>query len=339
MNIKDIARLCGVSIATVSRVINNKPEGISEEKRKYIQKIIADTGYRPSGLARGLVTKKTSTIGLIISDITNPLYPLMARGVEDCAQANKYSMVLCNTNSKPEREKKYINYLMEKGVDGVILSISHGADEEHVNEIFDCGIPIVLIDEPVINRKAYGVFTDNFKGGYIATKHLIEQGHERIACIIGPYDSLTSTERLEGYKKAITEAGLSVDESIIMSGDYKEETGYKLISEIISSRKDVTAVFAANDSIAIGIYKAIKAFGLKIPKDYSIVGFDDVYDMDLIEPALTSVSMPIYDMGMKAVEMLIKILNDTRPRKKAYIFEPELIIRNSTRKLNSNSRN
>lgn len=338
MNIKDVAKLAGVSIATVSRVINNKPEGISQERRKYIQKIIDETGYRPSGLARGLVTKKTSTIGLIISDISNPAYPLMARGVEDAAQANKYSMVLCNTNFKPEREKRYIDILKEKGVDGIILEISQGANKEYVRNILKNDIPIVLIDEPVINRNAYGVFVNNRKGGYIATKHIIELGHKRIACFTGPYSSLTAVERMEGYKQALSEAGLPVDENIIMSGAYKQETGYRFMREVINLFKEVTAVFSTNDSIAMGVYKAVKAFGYKIPKDYSVVGFDDVYDMELIEPALTDVAQPAYEMGRAAVKMLIEILNGVKPRKKKIIFEPELIIRESTRKISYEKR-
>lgn len=331
MTIKDVAKKAGVSIATISRVINNKPEGISPEKRIYIQKIIEEMGYKPSGLARGLVTKRTSTIGLLIPDISNPFFPLMARGVEDGAQANKYSVFLCNTDGEIERERQYMSILKERGVDGIILTISQGTNKEYVREIIDGSIPVVLLDEPVAYRNVYGVFVDNHKGGYLATRHLIELGHKKIACITGPYSSITSIKRMEGYKHAITEAGISIDESIIMSGDYKEETGFKYMDEIIRSSSGVTAVFSASDNIAIGIYRAAKSHGLKIPKDLSVVGFDDAYSTQLIEPALTDVQQPTYEMGIKAVETILKLLSGSNVRKKIITFEPKLIVRESTR--------
>lgn len=257
----------------------------------------------------------------------------MVRGVEDGAHSHRYNIFLCNTNLKPNREKRYIDILMEKGVDGIILEISQGANEEYVDSVLKNKIPIVLIDEPVKNKNAYNVFTDNFKGGYIATKHLIDLGHKKIACFTGPYSNLTSIERLRGYKKAFKDAGLPIEQDIIMQGLYNKETGYILMSEIIKSFKNITAIFAANDSIAMGVYKSIKEHGFRIPLDYSVVGFDDVYDMQLIEPPLTDISQSSYEMGIKAVEMLAKILRGIKPRKKVIVLEPELIIRKSTRKI------
>lgn len=330
MTIKDVARKAGVSIASVSRVINNKPEGLSPEKRKYIQQIIDEMGYTPSGLARGLITKRTSTIGLVIPDITNPFFPLMARGVEDGAQANGYGVFLCNTDGDPNREKQYISLLREKRADGIILTISQGTDAEYIRSVIGGNIPFVLIDEPVICQDTYGIFFDNRKGGYLATKHLIEIGHRRIACLTGPYSSITSIERLDGYKQAIIEAGIAIDESIIMSGSYKEEVGFKCADALIKSCSGVTAIFSASDYLAIGVYKAAKVNGLKIPDDLSIVGFDDALNTQLIDPALTDIHQPTYEMGVKAVEMMLKLLSGCNIRKKIITLEPQLIIREST---------
>jgi LacI family transcriptional regulator len=334
MTIKDVAKIAGVSITTVSRVVNNKPEGISPEKRKYILEIIKETGYRPNGLARGLVTKRTSTIGLMISDISNPLYPLMARGVEDAAQTNNYNVILCNTYWKPERERHYISVLKEKGVDGIILAISNGTDIDYLNEIIDGTIPVVLFDEPIVKEDVYGVFVDNRKGGYLATNHLIEYGHKRIACLIGPYSTISSIERLEGYKNALADSNIDYNPGLIMSGEYNEETGFKYMNDIIKSKLRVSAVFAASDNIALGVYKAIKTHGYRIPDDFSVVGFDDVYSTNLIEPSLTDIVQPTYEMGQKAIEIMIKLLNGVKPRKKTVIFEPTMMIRESTKKIN-----
>jgi LacI family transcriptional regulator len=333
MNIKDVARIANVSITTVSRVLNNKPEGISPEKRKYVLKIIEETEYRPNGLARGLVTKRTSTIGLMISDISNPFYPHIARGVEDAAETNNYNVVLCNTYWKPDRERHYISVLKEKGVDGIILAISNGKNIDYLNEIIDGTIPIVLFDEPTIRDDVYCVCVDNKKGGYMATNHLIEYGHQRIACLIGPNTTLTSEERLEGYKQALAEANIEYDPNIVMYGGYSEETGIKYMNQIIDEKINVTAVFAASDEIAIGVYKAIKSHGYRIPDDFSVTGFDDV-STRLIEPSLTEIVQPTYEMGQKAFELMFKLLNNVKPRKKTVIFEPDLIVRNSTRRIN-----
>jgi LacI family transcriptional regulator len=333
MNIKDVARIAGVSITTVSRVLNSKPEGISPEKRKYILKIIEETGYRPNGLARGLVTKRTSTIGLMIYDISYPLYPLMARGVEDAAQTKGYNVILCNTYWKPERERHYFSVLKERGVDGIILAISNGTDIDYLNEVIDGTVPIVLFDEPTIRDDVYGVFVNNKKGAYLATNHLIEYGHQRIACLIGPDSTLSSEERLEGYKQALAEANIKFDKNLVMSGEYVEETGLKYMNQIIERKENVTAVFAASDNIAIGVYKAIKSHGYRIPDDFSVVGFDDVYNTNLIEPSITDITQPTYEMGQKAFEIMYKLLNNIKPRKKTVIFEPDLIVRNSTKRI------
>ncbi|MHB8062648.1 MAG: LacI family DNA-binding transcriptional regulator, partial [Ruminiclostridium sp.] len=203
-------------------------------------------------------------------------------------------------------------------------------DEEYIQSIISGEIPVVLLDEPVISQNIFGVFFDNCKGGYIATKHLIELGHRRIACLTGPYSSITSIERMNGYKQAISEAGIAIDESIIMSGSYKEEVGFKFADDIIKSHTGVTAIFSASDFLALGVYKAAKLHGLKIPDDLSVAGFDDSFSTQLLDPELTDVRQPTYEMGVKATEMILKLITGCNLRKKVITLDPQLIIRQST---------
>lgn len=332
MTIRDVAKKAGVSITTVSRVINNKPGGIGKEKRLYIQKIIEEMGYTPNGIARGLATKKTSTIALIVPDITNPFFAHLAKGVEDAALKKDYSVFLCNTSGSSEREKHYLSIIKEKAVDGVILSISQGANREYVKDIVDFNIPTILVDEPVELIDIYGVYFNNINGGYIATKYLIELGHQKIACITGSKNSISSVERAEGYRKALREAGLPIDESIIRFGEYDEMTGFKHMHELLQLGY-VTAVFCTCDMMAFGAYRAAALLNKKIPNDISVVGLDDAYNSYLFHPAITDVKQPIYEMGKKAASILIKLLDGVNVRKKIHIFEPELILRNSAAEL------
>ncbi|SDG75122.1 transcriptional regulator, LacI family [Thermoanaerobacter thermohydrosulfuricus] len=329
VTIKDIAKLANVSITTVSRVINNKTEGVSEETRNRILQLVKELGYQPNAIARGLVTKKTKTVGLIIPDISNPFFPDIARGVEDSAHIYGYNVFLCNTDDNLEKESEYINALKEKYVDGIIFTSSSIPKHEHITDLIKSGIPVVIMDRRIDSEDIYGVFLDNYEGGYIATKYLIDLGHKRIGCITGPLYISNAIERLEGYKRALVDNEIEVDNRLIFEGDYKINSGIIGAEKLLEH--EVTAIFASNDLMAYGAYKAIRSYGYKIPDDISVVGFDDIQLSQILEPQLTTIRQPAYDMGLTAARMLIKLIEGKKMNKKIANFRPQLIIRQSTK--------
>ncbi|HHW58466.1 MAG TPA: LacI family transcriptional regulator, partial [Clostridia bacterium] len=204
---------------------------------------------------------------------------------------------------------------------------------EHIMELVKSGIPIVIMDRRVDSEDIYGVFLDNYEGGYIATKHLIDLGHKKIACITGPLNISNAKERLEGYKRALLDNGIEIDEMLIFEGDYKINSGIIGTETLLDTDKDITAIFACNDLMAYGAYKTIRSYGYKIPDDISIVGFDDIQLSQILEPQLTTIKQPAYDMGLTAARMLIKLIEKEGAEEKTFIFEPQLIIRQSTKSI------
>ncbi|QUI23154.1 LacI family DNA-binding transcriptional regulator [Vallitalea pronyensis] len=328
MTIKDVAKKANVSTATVSRVINNKSEGITEEMRQHVQKVIDEMGYTPSHLARGMVTKKTYTIGLVIQDIRNPFFPKMVSGVEHVAYNHGYMVLLCNTDEDLNREKDYIATLREKRVDGIIITVSNGIDRAYIAQLTKGDIPFVFLDE--IAEEVNCVCVDNTLGAYQATKHLIQLGHKHIACLSGPSTSITNLNRVDGYKKALMEAGLPINKDLILKGSYKADSGYKSAESILKDFPHVTALFCANDFNALGAYKAVVAHGKRVPEDISIVGFDDILDIPANHFAFTSVSQPTYEMGQAAATMLMDMIHKKPMNEPFMTFEPKLIVRDST---------
>jgi len=332
VTINDIAKMADVSKATVSRVINNKPEGVSSETRDRILKLVEEFKFQPSMIARGLVTKKTKTIGLIIPDITNPFFPQLVRGAEDYANKLGYNIFLSNSDKSVMKEEKYLKAFVEKSVDGVILTSNISATDSHFKLLKENNIPCVLMDRPVeYEDYEAGVFLDNIKGAYIATKFLLDHGHEKIVLIDGPLSVATSVNRLEGYKKAHNEKEIQVNTDLIVEGDYLINSGFKLINKLIDEGNTFTAVFAGNDMMAIGVIKALKSKNIRIPEDVEVIGFDNIEISEIIEPALSTISQPAYEMGVQGAKLLIKLIEGKKLKNKNVIFEPELIIRGTTR--------
>lgn len=342
ITIKEIAAEAGVSIATVSIVLNKKDKKISEATRKRILDIAGKYNYTPNGMARSLVTKKTETIGLIIPDIVNPFFPEIARGVEDKASEFGYSVIYCNTDDKIKRENKYIDILTEKAVDGIIFARSAG-DNGGVCSLEKCKVPIVLIDRDYEEGNVIGkILVDNKSGTYDATLYLLDRGYKNIAYIAGDTTINTAADRLEGYKKALLERNMPVNEEYIKIGDYRMQWGIDAVSELIEQKLPIDCIFCGNDIIAIGAVKKLREKGLRVPQDIGVVGFDDIYLAGLTEPALTTVKQPIYEMGYKAAELLINRLrkepdeDNTASGKKdtdlnTMILTTELVVRMSTK--------
>jgi LacI family transcriptional regulator len=331
LTIKDIAILAGVSKTTVSKVINKKDENISNATKEKILQIVKENNYVPNKIAQGLVTRKTYTIGLLIPDIRNPFFTEISRGVEDFASENGYNTILCNTDENYEKEKEYFSMLCEKMVDGIIFAPSSNVSYE--KDIYsNFNTPVVLVDKNIKVKNAKGVVkVDNKNGTYEATKHLIKNGHTEILYLSGPLKNDITKERLNGYIRALEKNNLTYKKENIVEGRYRYEWAYEYIKNL--EQINFTGVCCANDLIALGAIRALKEKNIKIPQEISIVGFDDIETAKLIEPPLTTIRQPAYEMGKCASEILINSLNDENfnLKEKIIIFKPELIKRNSTK--------
>lgn len=329
VTIKDIADLAGVSKTTVSKVLNNKDDKISNITRQKILDIVKEKNYIPNKMAQSLVTKKTKTIGIIIPDIRNPFFTDIVRGAEDKAVKEGYNIILCNTDENVDKEIKAFNTLVEKMVDGIIFAPSSKIDLNS-KEYNLSTKPIVLVDKKLDIKNLKGIVSlDNEEGTHLEMNHLVEMNHKRILYLSGPLKNEIARDRLKGYKKALKEANIEYDENLVIQGEYSLDWGY----EIIKSLKNInfTAICAANDLIAIGAIKALKERNIQIPKDISIVGFDDIQTSSIIEPQLTTIKQNSYNMGYESANILIKNLEEKEVSNiEKMIFKPELIIRSST---------
>lgn len=330
VTIKDIASLAGVSKTTVSKVINNKDDSISAATKDKILQIMKEQNYVPNKLAQGLVTKRTKTIGLLIPDIRNPFFTDISRGAEDYARKEGYNIIFSNTDEDYEKEVQCVSMLCEKMVDGIIFAPSSNTSEEE-NRYSDLKIPIVLVDKHIDIQNAKGVVkVDNKNGTYEATKYLIKQGHKEILYLSGPLKNDIAKERLNGYIRALEKNGGVFKKENVIEGQYKYEWSYEYIKSL--DKINFSAICCANDLIAIGAIQALRERNLKIPQDISIVGFDDIQTAKLIDPSLTTIRQPAYEMGQKASEILINSLNNKNTDSTGVItFKPTLIVRNSTK--------
>lgn len=332
--LKDIAADTGFSVTTVSLVLNNKPSKIPEGTKQIILEAAQRLGYRPNQLAVSLVKKRTDTLGLIVSDVSNPFFSTLAKGVEDICRENGCNMILCNTNNMHKCDLNYINMLVDKGVDGIIYGMA--GDSTLKNAIDSCNLmkeqdmSFVIIDRYFKKLHTSYIGVDHLMGGYYATKHLIEMGHKKIACITGPLHLDDVLERLKGYKKALKEAGIKYDSKLVFEGRYNMESGAAAFPWLMKTK--CTAVFAFNDMTAYGLYIEAKKNGVSIPKDFSVVGYDDIYFSKILEAPLTTIKQPVYEMGVKATEILIEAIKNKKRPEEQFIYQPELIVRSSTRK-------
>lgn len=327
--IKDIAEETGFSYATVSRALNNK-YGVKPGTRNKIISVARSRGYTPNAIARGLVKKQTHSIGLIIPDISNPFFPEVASGVEDGAREKGYSVFLCNTNYESERETHYLQLLVEKRVDGIILASGFQASAP-TNPISLPSPPIVSLCSRFENVNNSFVMIDNERGGFLATRHLIEQGYQRIGFIGTQSDGFRESQRFKGYRQALEKFNMPFEEGLVFAGNLKRETGYKIIKRIIAGRDYPRALFVENDLMALGVIQGIKESGLRVPDDMAVVGFDDITFASFPEIGLTTVRQPKYEMGKLAAEILLdSILHTAAKEPRRYILEPELIVRTSS---------
>ena len=329
--IRDIALRAGVSVTTVSLVLNGKEHRIAQETRKKIISIANEMDYRPNQLAVGLITKRTNTIGLIVPDISNSFFGELAKGAENKASENNFNIILCNTNDNAAKDYEYLNVLLDKGVDGIILVPSGRGRDETIPKCFflleKCQKPFVLADRIKVGDKYSGVTLDQEAGGFMATQHLIENGHKKIGCITGPLGMLNAYLRYQGYKKALEKSGIPYNSRWVKEGNYHIEDGVLLSKELF--REGVTAIFACNDLMAYGVYQSALREGLNVPDEISIVGFDDIPFSQFTEVPLTTIHQPAYEMGEAAIGKVLRLITDENEDVEKMIYKPELIIRNS----------
>jgi len=330
--IKDVAQLAQVSTTTVSHVVNNT-RAVNPATRARVLGAMSTLGYQPNILARSLRKGVTKTIGLIVPDASNPFFAEVARKIEDLGFKQGYSVILCNSDNDPIKQTSYINTLLAKRVDGVIFISSDSAPSD-LSRLVDNHIPLVVADRDVSLEFADVVLLDNERAGYEATRHLLELGHRNIACITGPYDLSPSMQRMEGFKRCLSEFGIQFQPQLIQTGDFSIQSGKVATLRLLSAGPKPTAIFALNDMMAIGAMSAVNQAGLSIPGDMSLIGFDNIELAGMVTPSLTTVAQPIPEIARQATSLLIERLAGTRNgSNQKVILSAELLLRDSTARL------
>lgn len=326
--IHDVAKAAGVSIATVSATINQTAY-VSPELQERVKRAIVELGYHPNGIARSLKKRATQTLGLIISDITNPFFTAIIRGIEDVANARGYALILCNTDEDLEKERAYLRLLRSRRVDGLIMAPA-GAAEHYGGLSADLKMPLVFVDRRIGTVSADAVVVDNLGGARQVVEYLLRLGHRRVGAVTGLPQISTTHERIQGYRQALEQVGLAVDPDLMRGGNSRLEGGHQASLTLLGLPNRPTAIFATNNVMAIGLMRAVVERGLRCPEDLSVACFDDFEWASVFRPRLTTVAQPVYDMGVKAAELLFARLEGTLtgdPRE--VVLSPRLAIRDS----------
>lgn len=328
-SLTDVAKRAHVSIATASRVINNSDKVVAKT-RTLVLKAMEELGYQPSRVARRLRQKggRRHLLGLILPDIQNPFFAEVARGVEDVAYANQFAVLLCNSDEDLKKEAFYLDVMRAESVDGVILPPIIEHDRE-VLKLVQSGMPIVCVDRTLSNTSVDTVEVDNYQGAYEAVKHLIGLGHKRIALIAGRANLSTSRDRRRGYQEAMAAANLPVRPEYVRVGDNKQASGRALADELLGLRSRPTALFVSNNLMAVGALEAIHARKLRVPAEVAVIGFDDLPWAEALDPPLTVVRQPAYEVGAAAAELLLKRLSNRDSPASWLRLQPRLILRSS----------
>ena len=318
LNIKVIAEKAGVSTATVSRVLSDFP-GVKEKTKKKVMKIISELNYEVNGVARSLRQKKTFKIGVVVGNILSQFYSVLAKSIEDIANKYGYSVILCNGDDDSEKELNYLKVLRSSRVDGIIIAPT-GKNVGYINNLLQSNIKIVLVDRLIEGVDCDAILVDNEKGAYTAVKYLIDKGYKKIAIIDGFIDRTTGKERLKGYLRALNENNIPRDDDFIKIKDFKKISGIVFAKELLENKNKPEAIFVANLDLTLGAILSIKSLGLKIPDDIAVIGFDDSDWAQILEPPLTTISQPVYDLGSTAAEMLIKNIENDNSKKEKLII-------------------
>jgi DNA-binding LacI/PurR family transcriptional regulator len=331
VTVRDVARHAGVSTSTVSHVLN-RTRFVSDELRDRVVAAMRELHYHPNAAARMLSLKRSNALGLIVSDIRNPFFASVTRGVEDVAQEHGYTVVLCNSDEDVLKESACLKTLESRQVDGVLLA-SAGVADEHVTRLVHAGYPMVLVDRDLPGLGTPAVLLDNEGAAYSAVRHLIERGHKRIGMLSGRGSISTTTERVAGYQRALREAGLELDDRLVISGESTSEGGAAATHALLDLEPPPTAIFSGNNLMSIGALHAIASRSLTVPDDVALVGFDDFPFpwSDAFRPHLTTVAQPTYELGRRAAETLVHMLNGSSTRSaQRTVLQGKLVIRESS---------
>jgi LacI family transcriptional regulator len=331
VTLREVARRAGVHAGTASRALN--PQTRSLVNPETAGKVIAaaeELGYRPNPMARGLKTNRSFTIGVLVPDLTNPLFPPIVRGIEDTLAVVGYTALLANSDNDPDTERLHFEIMKGRQVEGFIMATAE-RDHPLIEDVIATDVPIVLVNRTVDSSRAFAVITDDHKGIALAVEHLVGLGHRRIAHVVGPERYSTGKARREGFFDAMSRAGLDPDPGITrFTTTFTEEEGARVFRDLLQEGGDFTAVVAGNDLLALGCYDVMAEVGLSCPEDLSIVGYNDIPFLDKLRPPLTTIRIPHYQIGVRATELVLERIQDPKTEPLTVELEPELVVRGST---------
>jgi LacI family transcriptional regulator len=328
VTIKDVARESGVNVSTVSRALNGE-YGVHAETREMVAAVARRLGYRPNRVARGLVTGRSQTLALVVSDIRNHFFAEVARGAEDAANRAGLDLLLCNSDLDPEKQMRYLQSLQEKRVDGILINSVSVLSRSQQEQIARMGIPLVLLNRAAPRSVFSTCRSDNAGGGRLAGEYLARLGHRHIAHLTGPRHHGNMTDRLKGFARALA-AGPHAIAPVVLHGKNNINGGYEMTRQLLASHPEVTAIFAASDTMAFGAIRALGEAGLRVPGDISVIGFDDIELTGIVNPPLTTIHQPKYELGEAAVEILLRQAGGKGPRTPEHrVFDVHLIERQS----------
>lgn len=336
VTLKDIANEVGLSPTSVSLVLNDRPCKVSQESRRRILETARRFGYVPNQIARSLVMQHTSTIGLIIPNIESRFFASLAKNLELMCRGKGYALIITNSDDNPQNDAKLVRLLVNRGVDGLLIVVSNefAIDEQLIANLSTLPTPYIMVDRFIDNLACDKVRFNNELGGYLATRHLIEHGHRRIACIVNARSN-TGRERLDGYTRALGEAGICVQADYVLGSDYYIASAFDAAASLVDT--DATAVFASSDNIALGLLKRLYSKGLRVPRDYSVVSYDNSAADVLFEPALTSIEQNVPELSRAALDLLFRRIDEHEAGRlgepEQIVLDPKLVIKDSVRTL------
>lgn len=327
-SMKDVAERAGVSIATVSRVLAEKPH-IRPEIRALVLHVVEELNYRPNRLASNLRRQTSQVIGVLVGDIRNPFFTAIARAIEDVAQQNALNVFLCNTDESPEKEAQYLQTLLDENAAGIILVPTREQSAPY-RALLESDTALVTIDRRISDAQLDCVLSDNIRSAYVLTQHLIAQGHRHIAAVFGLQSSTTGRDRMEGYRQALSEAGLPFDSDLAVFSEPHEDQGGQAVSRLLKRRPLPDAIITGNSRLTIGALNAIRAAGLRISDDIALAGFDETPWMSHVGAGITVISQPTYEMGRTAAQLLIERLHEPGRPTREIVLNGTLLARGSS---------
>jgi len=326
-NIYDVAKRAGVSVFSVSAVINKTGQASVALQRR-VEQAVRELNYRPNLLARSLAKQKSHLLGMIVTDISNPFFPLVVRGAEDTAQKAGYSVLLCNSDNQKAKEENYLDLLISNRVDGILLTVAPGPVNPSIRRMLaDAKVPVVLVMRTASDLQYDAVITDDHRGAFEGVSHLARIGHRRIAFVSGPLEVSNGASRWKGYRKALQVHGLTHEPGLTVEGDYRIESGYRAGLTLLPRRPD--AIFVANYLMTVGVMQAADELGMSCPTDYGLASFDDYPWLRCFRPRLTTIELPKYQLGLRSTELLLERISGKQGKRRIERLAPQLCVRES----------